>query len=390
MDRLVVAMHRAAASKRDMIGLAGGLPATDLVPRDLLATVLAEVAREEDAVQYGWPEGMHELRTWIARRLSARCIGARDPHANDDAPRVDIDPARVIITSGAQQALSLIAMAHRGARIVVGDATYPSAIAAFDRAGAEVIAQSSASPEVAHYVMPGCANPLGIDLVEPWREEWLRTGALIADEAYSELRFDGFVARPLLADAPDRVWHVGTLSKTVCPGLRVGWLVPPARDHDELLQQKEAADLQAASITQVAAARLLERLDYDAHLARLRAAYHERCERLCDALAVELPDARFVEPSGGFAVWVELDDDGDDIALLETAIEHGTSVDPGRLFRPRDARGPVAFRASFSSAPSERIAEGVQRLARAIAAWRGRGHATGAVTRGATAMRRRS
>src|SRR6185503_16423735 len=132
----------------------------------------------------------------------------------------------------------------------------------------------------------------------------------------------------------------------------------------------EAADLQAASITQIAAARLLERIDYDAHLERLRAAYYDRCERLCDALAIELPDARFVEPQGGFAAWVELDDDGDDVALLESAIDHGTSIDPGRLFRPRDARGPVAFRASFSSAPIERIAEGVQRLARAVTAWR--------------------
>ncbi len=360
----VTALQREAADKGDAIGLAGGLPATDLVPRDLLATVLSEVARgDEDAVQYGWPEGIRSLREWIAERLRTR--GAI------------VEPDRVIITSGAQQALTLIAMAHRGARIAVGDATYPSAIAAFERAGVEVVAriESGAVGDAAHYIMPGCANPMGVDLVEPWREYWLGAGALIADEAYTELRFDGRLARPLLADAPDRVWHVGTLSKTVCPGLRVGWLVPPRRDHEELLQHKEAADLQAASITQVAAARLLERLDYDAHLERLRAAYYERAERLCDALAIELPEARFVEPQGGFACWVELDDDGDDIALLEAAIAHGTSIDPGRLFRARDARGPVAFRASFSSAPVDRIAEGVQRLARAVAAWRSSGRA---------------
>ena len=367
MNRVVVAMHKAAVEKRDLIGLAGGLPATSLVPRELLGRVLAEVARaDEDAVQYGWPEGIRALREWIANRLTARL-----------APGEWIDPAHVIITSGAQQALSLIAMAHRGATIAVGDATYPSAIAAFQRAGARVVGQAPAeahagrrATDTAHYIMPGCANPSGVDLVEPWRASWLDRGALIADEAYSELRFDGRVARPLLADAPGRVWHVGTLSKTVCPGLRVGWLVPPIGDHDELLQHKEAADLQAASITQVAAARVLERLDYDAHLARLRAAYRERCARLCDALAARLPGARFVEPEGGFAVWVELADDGDDIALLESAIAHGTSIDPGRLFRAPGVRGAVAFRASFSSAPIDRIAEGVQRLARAVRAWR--------------------
>jgi 2-aminoadipate transaminase len=385
MNRLVVAMHKAAASKRDMIGLAGGLPATDLVPRALLSEVLAEVASaEEDAVQYGWPEGIEALRAWIAARLDAR-IARTGGHEHR------IDPDRVIVTSGAQQALLLIAMARRGTHIAVGDATYPSAIAAFERAGAHVIARASDHDPraLAHYVMPGCANPSGVDLVEPWRDYWLHLGALIADEAYTELRFDGFVARPLLADAPDRVWHIGTLSKTVCPGLRVGWLVPPAREHDELLQHKEAADLQAASITQVAAATLLERLDYDAHLARVRAVYRERAERLCDALALELPDAKFVEPNGGFAAWVELDEEGDDIALLETAIEHGTSIDPGRMFRPRDAHGPVAFRASFSSAPMERLAEGVQRLARAVRTWRerGRGRAMDTVARAAFSAR---
>jgi 2-aminoadipate transaminase len=416
MDRLVADMHKAASKRRDMIGLAGGLPATELVPRELLAEVLAEVARgDDDAVQYGWPEGMHALRAWIAGRLSARI---RDPRGHT-AESSEIDPARVIITAGAQQALSLIAMAHRGERIAVGDATYPSAIAAFERAGVEVIAHAAnatiaradnatsaaqrltatrpvtamhpmpatpamhampampASPAehaaLTHYVMPGCANPMGIDVVEPWRATWLAAGPLIVDEAYTELRFDGQIARPLLADAPDRVWHVGTLSKSVCPGLRVGWLVPPKRDHDELLQLKEAADLQAASITQVAAARLVTRLDYDRHLERIRAAYRERASRLCDALALELPEARFVEPAGGFSVWIELDEDGDDIALLEEAIEQGTSIDPGRMFRPRDVHGPVAFRATFSSAPVGRIAEGVQRLARAIAVWRARG-----------------
>jgi 2-aminoadipate transaminase len=379
----VTELQREAADNGDAIGLAGGLPATDLIPRDLLADALAEAMRgDEDAVQYGWPEGIRALREWIATRINAR-IERTTRH---------VDPRRVIITSGAQQALSLIAMVHRGTRIAVGDATYPSAIAAFERAGVTVVARAGVGQRDTHYLMPGCANPSGVDLVEPWRAYWLGLGPLIADEAYSELRFDGAIARPLLADAPDRVWHVGTLSKTLCPGLRVGWLVPPIRDHEELLQHKEAADLQAASITQVAAARLLQRLDYDAHLARVRAVYHDRAERLCDALAIELPDARFVEPNGGFAVWVELDDDGDDIALLEAAIEHGTSIDPGRLFRPRDAHGPVAFRASFSSAPIDRIAEGVQRLARAVEAWRarGRGNAMDAIKRGAAVTRRRS
>ncbi|MDX2087972.1 MAG: PLP-dependent aminotransferase family protein [Kofleriaceae bacterium] len=363
MDPRIVALQKRACA-RGVIGLAGGLPATELMPRDDLARALAEAATHHAvALTYDWPEGVEPLRVWIANRLSAR--GAR------------VDPQQVIVTSGAQQALSLIAMAHRGERIAVGDATYPAAIAAFERAGVEVVAHSAD----AHYLMPGVSNPRGIDLVEPRRAWWLGREALIADEAYTELRFDGRIERPLVADAPTRVWHVGTLSKTLSPGLRVGWLVPPRSEHQALLDLKEAADLQTASVTQQASSLFLARFDYDAHVARSRLHYRERAARLCEALRRELPYARFAEPEGGFAVWVELDEPGDEIGLLHEAIAAGVTIDPGRAFRPRDAASTISFRASFSSAAIDELAEGAHRLALTVERW---------LTRGARAMRRRS
>ncbi|HEY4182462.1 MAG TPA: PLP-dependent aminotransferase family protein [Kofleriaceae bacterium] len=363
-----------AAAAPDVIGLAGGLPAAELMPRAEIERALADAARDDKALQYGWPEGLADLRAWIAARLNAR--GA------------DVRPEHVIVTTGAQQALLLIALAHRGAQIAVGEASYPAALAAFRRAGLDVVGDCTRGriplprrphlpplrdTDCAHYVMPGIANPLGVDLVEPWRQAWLAQHALIADEAYTELRFDGGVARPLYADAPDRVWHVGTLSKTLCPGLRVGWLVPPIRDHELLLDHKEAADLQTASLTQAAAALLVSRIDYDALLEKARHAYADRAATLCQALRAEIPDAVFVHPEGGFSVWVELPyDDGDDIDLLECAVNEGTSIDPGRLFRPRAIRNtaPLAFRASFSSAPIEQLPDAARRLGRAIGRWR--------------------
>jgi 2-aminoadipate transaminase len=218
------------------------------------------------------------------------------------------------------------------------------------------------------------SNPTGTDGVAGIRHHLLASGApVIADEAYAELRFDGRVLRPLIADARDRVWHVGTVSKTLSPGLRVGWLIPPPADRQRVLERKHATDLQAGSLAQAALAALLQRLDFDDHLERARRHYAARAEVLLDALArLAPPSWRFTRPDGGFSVWVETDDELDDVALLEHAIHHGVSFDPGRQFRPADAAGPLAFRLSFSSVAPGAISRGVRRLVAAVASMRPR------------------
>jgi 2-aminoadipate transaminase len=323
------------------------------MPRAELARVLAEVTSNRDqALQYGWPEGEESLRGWIARRLSAR--GA------------EVDSERVIITSGAQQALAMVGAAHRAERIAVGAETYPAAIAAFRQAGARVVVDGDVTTS---YVMPGVSNPHGVDRVEPSRARWLAQPGLIVDEAYSELRFDGRLARPLVADAPDRVWHIGTFSKTVTPGLRVGWLIPPARDHEAVLDIKSALDLQTASLTQLAMRRLVQLLDYDALVVRARAFYRERAGVLMEALHRHVPGIHFTEPEGGFSIWIETGEIGDDVGLLEHAVAAGVSIDPGSIFRPRGTVGPVAMRVSFSSMEPEKLVEGARRLGTAIERW---------------------
>ncbi len=356
MDPRITLLQRAAADRADVIGLSGGLPADELMPRTELARALDEVIRRSDeALQYGWPEGEETLRKWIAKRLAAR--GAA------------IDPDTVIITSGAQQALSLVGAAHRGERISVGDATYPAAITAFRQAGARVTGRGAAIA----YVMPGVANPTGVDVVEGARPTWLAHAELIADEAYSELRFDGRISRALVADAPDRVWHIGTFSKTLTPGLRVGWLVPPRRDHDAIVEIKAAMDLQTASLTQQATHRLLAILDYDAHVAKVRAVYERRASCLAGALRSYVQGARFADPAGGFSIWVETDDVGDELALLEAAVQHGVCFDPGSAFQPSPAQGtPISMRLSFSNHSEDTLVDGVRRLSRALTRWRAR------------------
>ena len=347
MDPRVTELQKQAAARSDVIGLAGGLPALELVPREALARALADVTASRDAaLQYGWAEGHEALRAWIASRLATR--GAA------------VEADRVIVTAGAQQALWSAARLLGGA-IAVGDATYAAAIDAFTRAGARVVGAGGD----ARYLIPGVANPHGVELVD--RDEVLASqGPLIVDEAYAELRFDGATPRPLVADAPDRVWHIGTISKTIAPGLRVGWMIPPAAHHAAALELKSASDLQTASVSQAALARLLATLDYDALVARARIAYGARAAALCEALHRHAPSLRFREPQGGFSIWIETARTGDELALLRAALDAGVMVDPGFAFCPAP-REHIAVRASYSNTSIERLDEAARRLARVLA-----------------------
>lgn len=341
MDPRLFELRKRAAERSDVIGLAGGLPAQELLPRTALARALAEITTSrEDALQYGWPEGVEQLRRWIATRLADR--GAT------------IDAERVIITAGAQQALAIAGALAAGHTIAVGDATYPAAIDAFARAGARVAERGGDL----RYVIAGVSNPHGVARDEPPGPE-----PMIVDEAYAELRFDGALPALLLAAAPDRVWHVGTISKSLAPGLRVGWLIPPAAAHAAALDLKHAADLQTASLSQAVLARLLDMVDYDAFVAAARAAYAERAAALVAALRRHAPSFEFADPEGGFSIWIETDERGDELALLEAALAEGVMIDPGSEFRPAPSER-IAFRLSFSHVAPGELDEAGRRIAR--------------------------
>jgi 2-aminoadipate transaminase len=216
--------------------------------------------------------------------------------------------------------------------------------------------------------MPAIGNPRGIGLDDRARAALLARAArapIVEDDAYADLRFDGPPPRPLLADDRRHVAHVGTFSKTLCPGLRVGWLVVPRRLQRRALDAKHAFDLQANSLAQALLEDFLARADYDALLARSRRFYARRAEVLQRTVADRLPTFRFTPPEGGLTMWVETDRRGDDAAFLAAAIRHGVSVDPGRTFRADGHASPIALRLSFASEPVDRIALGVERLARA-------------------------
>ena len=349
------AMQPQGSTAQAVLTLAGGFPHPDLFPRQELASAFAHVVSRAEcsALQYGWPEGNAQLRGWIASRLRAR--GA---DANDDD---------VIVTNGAQQAIALAVeqLVATGRTVGVDAQTYPGALDLFRN---HDIAPVVGPTEVSWiYTMPGVANPTGNGMTPATREGLLRSGApIIADEAYAELRFDGRVDRPLLADARDRVWHVGTFSKVVCPGLRIGWLVAPRALQGAVLRSKRDTDLQAASLAQAVMAAFLERDDYDQRLTRTRAFYAARAERFVEALARHVPSWSFTRPEGGFSVFVQTDLDGHPATLLASALRLGVSFDPGGLFWARRPESPSpSMRLCYSSVPDENdLEEAARRLAR--------------------------
>lgn len=364
MDLRIDQLQRRAAGHPGVIPLAGGLPADELLPRAELAHAMESILaqrtqrtgrREAGPLRRSWPESVIKLRGWIADRLNAR--GAM------------VDDDDVIVTAGAGHALALVARTLKpGRRIAVGEESYPGAITAFTSAQHDVVADGEAD---VHYVIEGVSTPHGVDNVGPRRAELLASGAtLIADEACVDLRFDGRVPRPLCADAPDRVWHIGSFSKVVCPGIGVGWLVPPRQARPDVLARTRRDELQQGSLVQAALACLLDESSHDERITRARTLYADRAQIAIDAVRRHLPSWRVTEPEGGLTLWMESDLDGDDVEVMATAIANGVSIDPGCIFRPSGQGSPLAFRLSYAAAPLCDLEEGIRRLARATRSFR--------------------
>jgi 2-aminoadipate transaminase len=277
-----------------------------------------------------------------------------------------IDANDVLVTSGAQQALDIATavLGSAGTSISVPKACYPAALELFRSRG---LTLATERPAALTYVMPAVANPSGRSLSAGESAAALGTGCLILeDDAYADLRFDGPAKPPLASRRPELVAHIGTFSKTLSPGLRVGWLVAPARYRDAARRAKQLTDLQANSLAQCIVERYLAEEDFDWHLAKLRRFYERRAEALVRAVRRELPRFQFSEPEGGFSLWLTSDEPGNDADLLATALKHGVSFDPGSDFRPEAEASPISLRLSFSSLSERAIEEAVQRLSRAL------------------------
>jgi 2-aminoadipate transaminase len=351
-------LQRSAARSERVISFAGGLPNPELFPRRALTRALQNALSDPScpALQYGWPEGSLVLRQFVVRSLASR--GAS----------VALD--QVLITSGAQQALGIALGATVRANDAVGvqTETYPGALDALRVVKAEPVPLESAAR--AYYLMPSISNPRGLPLDPAVKQVLIhraqRQKALfIEDDAYAETAFVEEPGRPLIADLPERTFHVGTFSKTLAPGLRVGWLVAPKQFMHDVLTVKQTLDLQANTLAQAALEGYLAGESYRRQLRKLRTTYRRRARLMGRAIASKLPSFRFRDPVGGFSIWLENEQRIDEEALFEVALRHGVTFDLGRSFRFRPQDGGLAIRVCYSTVPEHEIEAGVIRLANA-------------------------
>jgi 2-aminoadipate transaminase len=361
----------------DIISFAGGLPAPELFPVDAFAQAHAEVFAEEGAaaLQYSTTEGWLPLREWIAARMRKKGIGA----AAD----------RVLITSGSQQGIDLVAKVFLdpGDGVIVESPTYLAALQAFNGMEASLIPVGSddlgmrvdevetiLSSRTAKliYLVPDFQNPKGTTLSLERRKRLAaaakRWGAMILeDDPYGELRFAGDAVPPLAAlDDDGVVIYISTFSKTLSPGMRVGWAVASAEVFAALVIAKQPTDLHTSTIGQRATARLLASFDYEAHLSRLKQEYGFRCGVMVDSLEHQFPPGtRWTRPEGGLFLWIELPNGVNDEELLGDAIAEKVAFVPGSAFFAGEPKHNFV-RLNFSNSRPEAIEEGIGRLAKAL------------------------
>lgn len=372
------------AERPDILSFAGGLPAPELFPVEAIAEAHARVFAEagRSALQYAVTEGYVPLRAFIAERLGGR--------------GVHVPVEQVLLTTGSQQGIDLVAkiLLDPGDLVAVEDPSYLAALQVFsgyevdfavvpsDDDGMrveelpEVVARAGRLPKLI-YLVTDFHNPKGTSLSLARRRALLAFATahripILEDDPYGELRFAG--TRPPSLAALDSggedgvVLQLGTFSKTLAPGLRIGWLVGPPSLIRAATTAKQAADLHSAPVAQRAAAALLERFDYDAHLGSIRAVYGERCRAMLGSLARHLPPgSRWTRPEGGLFLWVRLPDGLRADDLFDAAVAEKVAFVPGSPFFAGTPQHEY-LRLNFSNRPPDLIEVGMERFGRVVAA----------------------
>jgi 2-aminoadipate transaminase len=363
----------------DMLSLAGGLPAAEALPAPQFAAAFDHVLQRSGpygppALQDGPTEGVAELRALIADRAN----GADGRTARKD----------VLVTTGSQQAIDLVArvLIDPGDVVVAERPAYLGSLQAFTGAGASVVTvpiddeglrtgdlelalRAGLRPKLCS-VVPNFQNPSGTTMSATRRVHLAELAehygfVVVEDDPYRALRFRGDEVAPIRSHT-DLAVTLGSTSKILAPGLRVGWAIAPPALLAPMVRAKQAADLHTSTTTQYVAHDLLsDEAFMQEHVAELRHRYAERCEVLAHALRVELADAaEFDVPDGGFFLWVRLPG-VDTTTLLPRALDEGVAFVPGTAFSTDGSCGDQA-RLSFASLAPEALTEAVHRLARVV------------------------
>lgn len=377
LKRSVMRELLAVAVDPDILSMAGGLPAADLLPTQQIMRSLAGVLERDGAraLQYS---PMHAgLRAWIADYMSQRGVAC--------------EPEQVFITNGAQHGLAILsrmfldpgapavieAVTFTGVQqVTVGRGAEVRTVPTDLESGVEVEALEAAfrqtpRPRLA-VLIPDFHNPLGVSISLEKRRQAAELAAnygvpLVEDDPYSPLRFAGKQLPPIKAfDRAGMVFYLGSFSKTIAPALRMGWLIAPKELMPRITVVRESFDLETSTLLQRAVADFVTQGALESHLAAMAEAHRERSGVLLQALQEHLGElASWTTPQGGLFVWVTLQDDVDTWELFPRALEHKVAYIPGRAFAVHgDYRNTL--RLNFSNLRPAQIRQAVERLAQVI------------------------
>jgi 2-aminoadipate transaminase len=365
--------------KPGIISFAGGLPSPLTFPIDAMREASERVLRDDGkaALQYAASEGYAPLREWVAQDLLKQGM--------------KISPDQVLITTGSQQGLDLVAkiLIDAGSRILVETPTYLGALQAFtpmepvavsvnsDDHGvdpADLRAKVGTGADKARfvYLLPNFQNPTGRTMTEERRAAVAQVAVecglpIIEDNPYGDLWFDAPPAPSLSSRHPEGSVYLGSFSKILAPGLRLGYLVAPKALYPKLLQAKQAADLHTPSFNQRVVAEVLKDGFIDRHVPTIRALYKQQCEAMLAALDREMAGLglSWNRPVGGMFLWVQLPQGLKAIPLLDKAVEKGVAFVPGSAFYA-GAANENTLRLSFVTATVDQINTGMAALSAAI------------------------
>jgi 2-aminoadipate transaminase len=361
--------------KPGIISFAGGLPSSKTFPVSEFTAACTHVLTHDAqaALQYAASEGFALLREMVAARLPW-----------------DVDPEQILITTGSQQGLDLVAkiLIDADSRVLVETPTYLGALQAFTPMEPEVVSVGSddegvdlsdlaskvgtgASKARFLYVLPNFQNPTGRTMTEARRTALVAKAAelglpLIEDNPYGDLWFDAEPPAPLTSRNPEGCIYLGSFSKVLAPGLRLGFIVAPKHIYSKLLQAKQAADLHSPGFNQRMIAEVMKDGFLDRHIPTIRALYKSQRDAMLEALTKDMPsDVTWNSPDGGMFLWARLPEGMNAQALLPTAVKNGVAFVPGAAFY-NDHADPRTMRLSFVTPNEDEIRTGVAALAAAI------------------------
>jgi 2-aminoadipate transaminase len=353
----------------DTISFARGAPSLDIVDVDGLRAAADQAFRADPGgmTAYGTSVGYVPLREWIAERHQ-------------------VDPKQVLVTNGSMQADAFLfdALVASGDTVIVELPTYDRTLLALRNRGADVrmvelepdgidtaalerVLAAGASPKLAH-IIPNFQNPAGYTLSAAKRERLLELArsyqfTIFEDDPYVALRFEGESLPTMLSMGADAVVYASSFSKTVCPGIRVGYLVGPEELIARIAKLATSTYISPSMVSQAIVNQFCRSGAIDRSIETVREALRERAQTLCAALTEHLPEARFVAPEGGYFLWLELPAGSDVSALFQAAAERGVQFVKGSDFMLEG--GESSLRLAYSGVTPSEIETGVKRLAEA-------------------------